>query len=448
MISGKNQGRTGLGARLASFFRDRNGHYGTITALIMAPLLAMASSSLDLVRALNAREQLQQAADAAALDAVAVENWGRYVMPGADESALNKAARKKIEASFRAQVSGPDAASLTLRVVPRVSMVGRQLRSSLTYEAEMPTTFMKIIGMPTMRFTGTANATSVTPRFTNITFLVDNSPSMGIAADFKAMDRLGEATKNIDKCTFACHTADMPDTYVLAKALNIPVRLDTVKQALNRLADTMKETRFSPQQYLSTLYTLGPDAIYHSTRVIARVGDISGGIEAFRAAIGRFDLMYMNSENFNARRNTNMPDALNEINKLIPSPGDGKSPATPEQLLILISDGLSNTGRLDCGMTVVYARNLPSCQEPVPTKFCDAIKARGIRIATLYTTFLPMTGDQWYRKTIQSFQDKIPIGMRDCASPGLFFEVGFNDSMDDAINALFNKAVNTPRLLD
>ena len=85
------------------------------------------------------------------------------------------------------------------------------------------------------------------------------------------------------------------------------------------------------------------------------------------------------------------------------------------------------------------------CQEPLNPAVCEAIKARGIRIAVLYTTYLPLDND-WYRNWIAPFQPTIGTKMQSCASPGLYFEVSPTQGISTAMTALFQKAVATARL--
>ena len=77
---------------------------------------------------------------------------------------------------------------------------------------------------------------------------------------------------------------------------------------------------------------------------------------------------------------------------------------------------------------------------------CTALKARGIKIAVLYTTYLPLPDNPWYVKWIDPFQTEIGDRMRECASDDLYFEVSPTEGIEAAMKALFIKAVKAPRL--
>ena len=86
------------------------------------------------------------------------------------------------------------------------------------------------------------------------------------------------------------------------------------------------------------------------------------------------------------------------------------------------------------------------CQEPLNVALCTTIKNRGIKIAVLYTTYLPLPTNWWYNNTVAPWSSQISANMQSCASTGLYFEVSPTDGISSAMNALFQKAVATARL--
>ena len=86
------------------------------------------------------------------------------------------------------------------------------------------------------------------------------------------------------------------------------------------------------------------------------------------------------------------------------------------------------------------------CQEPIDIAFCTAIKKRGIKIAGLYTTYLPLPTNSWYNTWIKPFTAEIGPNMEKCASPGLYFEVSPTQGISDAMTTLFQKVVSQARL--
>jgi hypothetical protein len=84
--------------------------------------------------------------------------------------------------------------------------------------------------------------------------------------------------------------------------------------------------------------------------------------------------------------------------------------------------------------------------ETIDPSQCQTLKSRGVKIAVLYTTYLPLPTNSFYNANVAPWSDTIGPSMASCASPGLYFEVSPTQGVDDAMNALFLKVVATARL--
>jgi hypothetical protein len=96
---------------------------------------------------------------------------------------------------------------------------------------------------------------------------------------------------------------------------------------------------------------------------------------------------------------------------------------------------------------------------------CTAIKNRGIKIAVLYTPYMPVTNNgfynQWIGATSTNLNNNNPVNPNDptdpasngigialkaCASSGFYYQVTPTSGISDAMNALFRKAVTSVML--
>lgn len=136
---------------------------------------------------------------------------------------------------------------------------------------------------------------------------------------------------------------------------------------------------------------------------------------------------------------------------------------TPQAILFIVTDGMS--GEKSSLVDGVYSNSsgtpvdrtrselsgsLPSPSNPSHLAKCNAIKARNVRIAILYTEYTPASiasdspGQRaWVLSRIPFVEGKL----RDCASPGLMLKVSTGSDISTALSALFRKAVATPRLV-
>lgn len=132
------------------------------------------------------------------------------------------------------------------------------------------------------------------------------------------------------------------------------------------------------------------------------------------------------------------------MNGTIPTPGDGSS-SSPQKWLFFVSDGVADYYYpSNCSQTVISSSI--RCQEPLTTTICDTIKARGVKIAVLYTTYLAITNNSWYNTYIAPWRSSIATKMQSCATSGYYHEVSSDSSITDALNALFQKAIAASHL--
>jgi hypothetical protein len=152
---------------------------------------------------------------------------------------------------------------------------------------------------------------------------------------------------------------------------------------------------------------------------------------------------------------------LTTMKNTIPTAGSGAPGATPQKILFLITDGMldqpNGSGR--------YFGPMRSTEQTE----CTAIKAKGIKIAILYTQYLPesLVGDAWSQTNIAPFlpappwpyaagnagsSDRVLTALKTCASPGtngnpLVQTVTADDDITTALQQLFSTALQTARLV-
>lgn len=158
---------------------------------------------------------------------------------------------------------------------------------------------------------------------------------------------------------------------------------------------------------------------------------------------------------------TEMTNMLTTMKNLIPKAGTGAPGATPQKILFIVTDGMldqpNGGGR--------YFGPLRSSD----LTECTAIKAKGIKIAVLYTAYLPesLVGNWWSQNYVAPFlpappspypagkagsSDQVLTALEKCASPGtngspLVQTVTADDDITTALQQLFSTALQTSRLV-
>jgi Flp pilus assembly protein TadG len=424
------------------FLEDRGGNFAISTSLLLVPLIGVAGLAIDIHTAVIAKTSLQAAADSAVLAAVGEYSAGtRQAMQIGDKGRLTDAiedARKV----FNAHAGNQTEYTLVDSDI-EVVKTGRDLQAVFTFSAEVPTTLARIFGQDVVTISGEATAVFQTETFRDFYLLLDNTPSMGVAATPTEVTRMMSSTP--DRCAFACHIVkdgvdDLSSHYHIAKRNGITTRIDVVGQATSALMTTAMRERKSDNQFRMAVYTFGEKA---EDMKLLEVSPLTSDLASVQDNASKIDLMSTPNHGFARDALTDFTQAIDNLGQKMGVPGDGATAANPEKIVFFVSDGVGNyMNRTSCMRRTDRNR----CMEPINTAACKALKDKGYRIAVLYTTYLPLPTNGFYRNWIAPFQPDIPGVMRDCASPGLYFEVSPSEGIKEAMSALFLKIANTPRL--
>jgi Flp pilus assembly protein TadG len=435
-------------SNLAAFGHDKSGNVAMILAIALIPTLGAVGAGVDYSMAFRARTKLQEVADAAALVAV-----------GKNE--LNaSAATAKTDAQnfFNAQATalGLSASSLTVTVTDS----NNTRTAVVAFTGSIPTNILGVMGVSNLAFSASSTAQNSLPIYIDFYLLLDNTPSMGLAATQSDITRLQNLTVGGEEgtCAFACHNTYTPSNhsvldptgnyYYIAKNNNVTLRIDVVRQATQALMDTATNTEVASNQYRMAIYTFGSSC---TAPGLTTIQTLTGSLSTAKTAASNVDLMTIPYQNYNSDQCTDFDNIFTSMNSTVPSAGSGSS-TSPQKFLFFVSDGVADAYYPS---TCTKPTSSGRCQEPFNTANCTAMKNRGVQIAVLYTTYQQVTSNGWYMSWIDPFNQgpfapspnsEIAQNMQSCASPGYYFEVGPNDGISDAMNALFKKAVAQARL--
>ncbi|MFO1150870.1 MAG: TadE/TadG family type IV pilus assembly protein [Alsobacter sp.] len=417
-----------LWGMLGRWRRDDGGSFGVALAIALVPLIGALGGAVDLAYYYRVKTKLDIAADAALL--AVVGNSAMQTDP--------VAAQRSGEAIFAAEAGDPAFVRLVTTKLD-ITDNGLTRTATLSYAGSYATRFIQILGIRSLDLQGSATSSIQKSPFIDFYLLLDNTPSMGVGATTADIDKMVANTS--DKCAFACHDAsNKNDYYSLAKKLGVTMRIDVVRQATQQLIDTAQQTSVDGQ-YRVAIYTYGQTA---ASLGLKKNAPLTSNLPNAKSQAGDIDLMIVPNSTFNNDMDSPHESVLAGINAEIPAPGDGSSAASPQKILFLVSDGVT-----DADMPAGCTRPLSGskrCQQPLNPAQCTAIKNRGVKIAVLYTTYLPLPTNSWYKTWISPFQTTISSNMQACSSPGLFFEVSPSQGIADAMLALFTKATLAARL--
>ncbi|MGJ4931890.1 TadE/TadG family type IV pilus assembly protein [Bradyrhizobium sp. HKCCYLS2038] len=420
---------------LSRFGRDRNGNIAIIFALALLPIVAFVGAATDYSLAVRARAQLSASIDAAMLAATSY----------AAMRDTASAAKTSATSMFNGQMAAHNLSASSFSVTVTDGVNARTVTG--TASVAVKTTFMSMFGFPTMTVSASSSASASFPTYMDFYVLLDNSPSQGLGATTADMTTLQGLTS--DTCAFACHDTYTSSSkkklqtnsyYTIAKNAGVTMRIDVVRSATQSLTDTATSSQVVSSQYRMAVYSLGSDC---GALGLTTIASLSSSLSSVKSSVGTLDLMTIPYSGYNNDMCSDFDGALSSMNGVIPTQGDGTS-TNPQKWLFFISDGVADYYYPStCSKTTVSGGR---CQEPLNTETCTTLKARGIKIAVLYTTYLAITNNAWYTTYIAPWRDDIGTVMKSCASSGYYYEVDSSGSISAALTALFQQAIASAHL--
>ena len=203
---------TRVGASIARFRRDSRANIAITFALTAIPILGSVGAATDYSMAARIRTKLQSAADTAAVASVSEKSAGWTAamgMTGDGSVGAGVTEATNVFNGVASTMTGYQNLTITNLTVTKT---GPNLSANLQFSAQVPVTFMKVLGWQTMTVTGTSTATSSLPLYLDFYLTLDVSGSMGLPSTPAEAVRM----QNINPdnyvqyptgCTLACHFA-------------------------------------------------------------------------------------------------------------------------------------------------------------------------------------------------------------------------------------------------
>ncbi len=360
--------------------------------------------------------------------------------------------------------------------------------SVVTVSGTFTPSILGFFGQKSIKLAATSTASDNIPSFVDFYMLLDNSPSMGLGAetaDISTLKTVITANQSQDgNCAFACHSDDTSyDSYDKVIAYNLAaqksnqtkgtnialvnLRINEVASATSSLMSTASTTETlngqpppaagcgstcNVSQFRVALYDLGAKAYINSpTPLPYQVSPLTydlNGISAQSAL--QVQLQTVPTQNtaydgYNNDTDTDLDTSMTNLGAIMvpkgTTAGSGQTSAAPQKVLFMVTDGMTDKTSGDRQMG------------PLNQATCTALKAQGIKIAILYTTYIPssISSDSWSMANvfpIISPTDKVGTALQSCASPGFYQPVSPDGvGIQAAMTALFKTVVASVRVV-
>jgi Flp pilus assembly protein TadG len=478
---------------LDRLLRNRRGNISMMYALVAPVLVFAGGAAIDYGRAAQIHTKLNAAADAAALAALtpAMLQQSTSVAQAASVAMFN---------GLTEGIPGLTAHATQVTVTVTVGSTALIRNVEVAYTSSVNTIFAQVLGKSALPVAGLSEASAQAPPNMDFYVLLDNSPSMALPATTAGITQMESLTASEETggCAFACHhahtnansdTAGNPctdgttptlsspppstakgnlycatahgtqiDNYQVARNNHITLRLDELNSGISTLLQTASTTAQStvfatPPKYRFSIYSM--DSLWQIglNQLMSLTSNYTSG---WTSASTNFGVMEMYSNNNDCANSacssstttpggdvaTNYDDSLGKLSQssYVPNPGAGTNQPgdTPQEVLFIVTDGVEDeqSGGSRLEQAINDLGNAPNGNSS-GTNWCTTIKNRGVKIAILYTDYLPVPTDSWYTGHIAPILSDVGPALQACASPGLFYDAAIGADLGQALSALF-----------
>jgi Flp pilus assembly protein TadG len=197
-------------SRLIGRFRsDQRGNIAMIFAIACVPLISGVGCAVDYSMATRMRAKLQSAADAASVASISQKSAGYIAAAAMTTNGSVSAGVTDANNVFDGNMSAVSGYT-NLSRTSTVTKAGIKLTSKVQFSADVPVTFMKIVGFQSLTISGSSSSTASMSPYLDFYLMLDVSGSMGLPSTNAEQTRLAAINPDMfaqypGGCTLACH---------------------------------------------------------------------------------------------------------------------------------------------------------------------------------------------------------------------------------------------------
>ena len=490
----------GIGRRTRTFARATQGNVAIVFGFSLIPIVGLVGLGVDYGVALTDKAKLDNAADAAAIAAVATAK--AYVAANqSDQNLASDSLAAGLNAASRAftvnagnvpfaAIPTPQTSTSTVPATNTcasgsaciyLAQSGQTFTSTVYYATSTQNHFGQIFGTKVMNIQGTSASSAQIPSYLDFYLLIDVSGSMGLPSTTAGQTQLiGLNTKSPDPfpnatqgCNFACHYPGYHG-WTLATTNNIQLRTGAVNSAVcSLLAQAGNPT--VPNQYRVGLYpfvtSMGTLSALSSNLTNASLNATcaSSNPQAFTNLLDTGTTQEYTSNNPSTGTGsggTHFDAVLPAIQSVISQGagfGTGATSSNSQPFVFLITDGMENPQHYGSYQYNVW--NYPgnpstfsgynnanfdgSTPQAITSSQCSALKNAGAKISILYIPYLPISSNTDPYGEVAKANTAIPnlpSALVNCATPGYFYTANTPADITNSLNAMFQQAIQAAHL--
>jgi Flp pilus assembly protein TadG len=196
---------------ISRFCSDKRGNIAVTFVIASLPILSAIGCAIDYSLASRMKAKMQSAADAASVGAISKNTPGYIAAAAMSSNGSVGPAVTDANNIFDGDISGLTGYQNLTRTAT-VTKTGVRLASTVTFSADVPTIFMRVVGASYQKLTvaGSSSSAASLPPYLDFYLMLDVSGSMGLPSTDAEQTRLSAINPDDfsvypNGCTFACH---------------------------------------------------------------------------------------------------------------------------------------------------------------------------------------------------------------------------------------------------
>ncbi|WFU83243.1 pilus assembly protein [Bradyrhizobium sp. CIAT3101] len=269
-------------ARLVSRLkRDSRGNVAAMFAIALVPLIASIGCAIDYSMATRIKAKLQGSADSAGVASISVNSAGYNAAMAMTSNGSVGAGVTEANNVFNGNAATFSGSYTNLGVTSTVTKTGNKLVSNVQFSADVPVTFMQLLGYRKLTVTGSSSSTTTLPLYLDFYLTLDVSGSMGLPSTTAEAQRMQSINPDNYRqyptgCTLACHFSPQNSACTDSGTQGYPTNNYCLGYAISRVSQSgyrgLLQTKTSNPmgvQLPSSIVSGLPNSLYSNLATVA-----------------------------------------------------------------------------------------------------------------------------------------------------------------------------------
>ncbi|KJC48934.1 pilus assembly protein TadG [Bradyrhizobium sp. LTSP857] len=270
-----------LGRLMSRLRRDTDANIAVTFAIALVPIIATIGCAIDYSMATRIKAKLQSSSDSASVASISINSAGYIAAMAMTSNGSVSAGVTEANNIFSGNAATFANSYTNLGVTSTVTKTGNKLTSNVQFSANVPVTFMQLLGYKSLNVTGSSSSTTTLPLYLDFYLTLDVSGSMGLPSTTKEAQRMQSINPDNYQqyptgCTLACHFSPQNSACTDSGTQGYPTNNYCLGYAISRVSQsgykgllTKKTSNPMKVELPSSIVSGLPNSLYSNLATVA-----------------------------------------------------------------------------------------------------------------------------------------------------------------------------------